>query len=226
MENRRIPVFTLALLMTAIALHGLAPDPALLYFNAANIRSGETWRLLTGHFMHADKTHLFWNGLGLVVLGTLIEHRSRLLLLATLGAGIAAVSILLMTPFAELDYYCGLSGALNSLLLVAIWLEWQATRSWLVIAIALGCVVKVVVEVSQGTSILTHISWPPYAWSHLAGLAGGLVVAWQWRKVTRLQPGDQNAASLKNTIPGHHEPWLSGPGHDACLCSERTRRRC
>ena len=176
MKIHRAPVLTLTLLMTAIALYGLAPDPALLYFNAAHIRGGETWRLLTGHFMHADIGHLFWNGLGLAVLGSIIEHRSRALCLTALGAGIAAVSILLMTPFAQLDYYCGLSGVLNTLLLVAIWQEWRATRSWLVILIAAGCFAKVVVEVLQGTSILTNISWPPYAWSHLAGLAGGLVV--------------------------------------------------
>ena len=29
-----------------------------------------------------------------------------------------------------------------------------------------------------GASLLTHISWPPYAWAHAAGLAGGLIVVW------------------------------------------------
>jgi rhomboid family GlyGly-CTERM serine protease len=133
-----------------IGMYFLLPDQALFYFNAGNIARGETWRILTGHFMHSDLEHLFWNGLGLVALGTLIEHRSRKLLLAALGAGIVSVSILLMTPYAQLEYYCGLSGVLNSLLLLAIWLEWRATGSWLVITIACGSIAKVVIELLLG----------------------------------------------------------------------------
>jgi rhomboid family GlyGly-CTERM serine protease len=176
MATRQIPILTTSLLMMVIGMYFLLPDQALFYFNAGNIARGETWRILTGHFMHSDLEHLFWNGLGLVVLGTLIEHRSRKLLLAALCAGIVSVSVLLMTPYAQLEYYCGLSGVLNSLLLLAIWLEWRATGSWLVVAIACGSIAKVVIELLLGASLLTHISWPPYAWSHAAGLMGGLMV--------------------------------------------------
>ncbi len=178
MSTRRFPTLTFCLLMTAIGLHWLVPDQALLYFSAADIARGEAWRIVTGHFMHADPEHLFWNCLGLAVLGTLIEHRSRTLLWVALGAGIASVSALLLSPLSQLEYYCGLSGALNTLLLVALWLEWQATRSWAIIVIACVCIAKAVIEVSLGESIVTHISWPPYAWSHVAGLVGGLITVW------------------------------------------------
>jgi hypothetical protein len=46
------------------------------------------------------------------------------------------------------------------------------------LAIAGGSIAKVMIEVSLGASIMTHISWPPYAWSHVAGLIGGLIVVW------------------------------------------------
>jgi len=175
MTIRRLPILTLSLLMTLIGLYWLVPDKTLLYFSAADIARGETWRILTGHFMHADPEHLMWNGLGLGVLGMLIEYRSRTMLLAALGVGVICVSTLLLTPFPQLDYYCGLSGVLNTLLLVALWLEWRVTRSWLMLAIAGGSIAKVMIEVSLGASIMTHISWPPYAWSHVAGLIGGLI---------------------------------------------------
>ena len=162
--------------MLMVGLHYLVPEKTLLYFSAADIADGETWRIMSGHFIHADTQHLFWNCLGLAVLGTLIEQHSRMALLAALGTGIAAVSFLLLTPFAQLEYYCGLSGVLNTLLLLALWREWTFTRSWPVIAIAGLCIAKVVIEVSGGTSIVTHISWPPYAWSHVAGLVGGLLM--------------------------------------------------
>jgi len=176
MTKRQIPILTISLVTILIGLHWLVPDKTLLYFSATDIARGETWRIITGHLMHADLQHLLWNCLGLAVLGTLIEYRSRSVLWAALAVGIASVSTLLLSPFSQLEYYCGLSGVLNTLLLVALWLEWTFTRSWLIIVITCGSIAKVVIEVSQGTSILTHISWPPYAWSHLAGLIGGLLV--------------------------------------------------
>jgi len=176
MTKRQFPFLTISLLAILIGLHWLVPDNTLLYFSAADIARGEIWRIVTGHFMHADLQHLMWNGLGLAVLGTLIEQRSRNVLWVALGVGIVSVSALLLSPFPQLEYYCGLSGVLNTLLLVALWLEWRFTRSWLVIVITGGSILKVVIEVSQGTSIMTHISWPPYAWSHVAGLIGGFLI--------------------------------------------------
>lgn len=176
MTTRNIPLLTLSLLVTAFGLFRLVPDPSVLYFNATHIAGGESWRVVTGHFMHADLEHLAWNCLGLMVLGSLIELHSRTMLWVSMAAGIASVSVLLMTPLAQLNYYCGLSGVLNTLLVIAIWLEWRATRSWLLPAVALGSLGKVVIELVTGVSVLTHISWPPYPWSHLAGLIGGLLI--------------------------------------------------
>ena len=187
MTTWRFPVLTISLLTILIGLHWLVPDKTLFYFNAADIARGETWRIVTGHFMHADLQHLLWNCLGLAVLGTLIEYRSRTVLLAALSAGIVSVSALLLTPFSQLEYYCGLSGVLNTLLLVALWLEWRSTRSLLIIVVTCGVIVKTVIEVSQGVSILTHISWPPYAWSHVAGLVGGLIIVWVQSRAYQIQ---------------------------------------
>jgi len=181
MLNRRIPIVTIGLVTAMIALHWLMEDKTPLYFNAAGIFRGEAWRLISGHFMHADLQHLLWNSLGLAVLGTLLEYRSRSMLLTALAVGIVFVSALLLTPFAQLEYYCGLSGVLNTLLLVALWLEWKLTHSRLIIILTCGCIAKVLIEVTQGVSVITHISWPPYAWSHVAGLSGGLFIIWVQR---------------------------------------------
>jgi len=186
MTLRQIPILTISLLTLLVSLHVLVEDKTQLYFSAADIFQGESWRLVSGHFMHADLQHLLWNCLGLLVLGILLEYRSRVVLIASLGVGILFVSALLLTPYSKLDYYCGLSGALNTLLLVALWIEWRLTRSWLIILIACGSIAKVLVEVAQGASIVTHISWPPYAWSHVAGLTGGLFVIWMLASIGNL----------------------------------------
>lgn len=176
MTKRQTPILTIGLVTTLIGLHWLVADKTQLYFSAALIREGEVWRIVSGHFMHADFQHLLWNCLGLAVLGWLLENRSRRLLLEVSGIGILFVSALLLTPFSQLEYYCGLSGVLNTLLLVALWLQWKLTRSWWVIVLACGCIAKALYEVSQGISIVTDISWPPYAWSHIAGLSAGLFI--------------------------------------------------
>ena len=176
MSKTRFPLLTLSLLALIAGLHWLVPDRSLLWFSADAIAQGETWRFISGHFVHADTGHLLWNALGLAILGVLIEWRSRSMLLAALAAGVIAVGILLLTPASPLEHYCGLSGVLNSLLAVALWIEWRASRSWLVIAVACGSLAKVVIEISTGVSIVSDISWPPWAWSHAAGLIGGLVV--------------------------------------------------
>ena len=176
MSKPRLPLLTLSLLALIAGLHWLVPDRSLLWFSADAIAQGETWRFISGHFVHADTGHLLWNALGLAILGVLIEWRSRSMLLAALAAGVIAVGILLLTPASPLEHYCGLSGVLNSLLAVALWLEWRASRSWLVIAVACGSLAKVIIEISTGTPVITSVSWPPWAWSHAAGLIGGLVV--------------------------------------------------
>ena len=178
MTTRRIPLLTIGLITILVGLYFLIPDKSLLYFSTGDIAGGQTWRIVSGHFTHADLKHLWWNCLGLAVIGTLIEQHSGAQWWVALVVGITSVSTLLLSPFSQLENYCGLSGVLNTMLLVVIWLEWRRTRSWLMIVIAIGSIAKVVIEVYLGESLLTDISWPPYAWSHVAGLAGGLIVIW------------------------------------------------
>jgi len=181
MNKPSIPFQTLGLVLLLLGFYLLAPDKTLFYFAGENIARGENWRLVTGHLVHADVQHLGWNCLGLLVLGSLIEQYSRSAWWAALCSGIMSVDILLLSPFSQLDYYCGLSGVLNTLLLVTLWYEWRRTHSRLVIAITLGALAKTLIEVSSGESLLTHIDWPPYAWSHVAGLVGGaLVISALW----------------------------------------------
>lgn len=182
MNPHKQPFSTLGLLAITAAIHLLAPDPSVLWFGTAEIAQGETWRILTGHMAHADLNHLLWNLLGLAILGWLIERRSRRLLWASLATGTAAVSLLLLSPLSGLDYYCGLSGVLNSLLVVALWLEWRSSGSWWVAAVALACLLKALWETAAGDSLITQISWPPFALSHLAGMTGGLVLL-MWGRI-------------------------------------------
>ncbi len=69
MKPTSLPTLTISLLTLVTAIYALAPDPSVLYFAPTEIAGGQAWRLLTGHLVHADLNHLFWNALGLLVLG-------------------------------------------------------------------------------------------------------------------------------------------------------------
>ena len=102
MKQPNVPGLAFALVAVALAVHFLPIDPALLYYGAVEIASGEDWRYVSGHLVHADGNHLLWNILGLLILGILVERRSRRLMALSLLAGIVSVDALLLAS--GLDY--------------------------------------------------------------------------------------------------------------------------
>lgn len=187
----RLPLLTLLLCALAGLLLLLPPElQEPLYFNREALSEGRVIGLLTGHWMHADSGHLYWNMLALAVLGAVIEAHSRKLLLQSLLMGMLSVDTLLLSPLCNLGRYCGLSGLLNTLLAIALCLRWRQTRSPLIACIAIVCMLKLVVELFSGESLLTDISWAPYAPAHVAGLLGaGLMLVHARATGSRFQPG-------------------------------------
>lgn len=169
----RTPFVTLFLCALTGAL-ALLPTPLheMLYFDINQIVAGQWLGLISGHWMHAGTEHLLWNVSALAIIGAVIESCSRRLLLWSLVAGMASVDLLLVSPLADIGRYCGLSGLLNTLLGVMLYLLWQRTRSKIVIGVGALCVLKIAVEVTMAQSLFTSTQWPPYALAHLAGMAG------------------------------------------------------
>jgi rhomboid family GlyGly-CTERM serine protease len=178
MNKLPIPIITLFLFAISGCLM-LLPDSvqSLFYFDRHAVAAGSYYQLVSGHFIHGDINHWLWNSLALLVLGTIIEVKSKRLLLVTLLIGIASVDALLLSSLSTINYYCGLSGILNTLLVTVFWIAWQEYQSKWVIVSALLCAGKIALEMSLNNSLLTHIQWPPYPAAHLAGaLAGGLLI--------------------------------------------------
>ena len=175
MKNVRIPFITVSILVICNVAFSLFPID-WFYFSADLITQGRWWRLVSGHFIHADLNHLLWNCLGFAVLGCYLENISRRLLLASLLMGMFSVNLLLLSDFCQLDYYCGLSGILNTLLFTALWIYWKRTRSRTAIVVSILCFAKLLIELTMHESLLSDISLEPYTPSHLAGSVGGLVL--------------------------------------------------
>ena len=197
---KRFPLFTSFLCALAGGLMLLPPTVHdTLYFNYDHLQYGRWWGLITGHWLHADIQHMLWNISALAILGAMIELRSTALLLGSILVGMLSVDALLLSPFCDLQRYCGLSGLLNTLLGVVLYLCWRETRSKLVLLTGALSVMKIALEMYSGQSIFTEIAWPPIATAHLAGILGAPLAVMVWARKKRKR------RYLNNNKENHHE---------------------
>ncbi|MEW7973671.1 MAG: rhombosortase [Candidatus Thiodiazotropha endolucinida] len=172
----KFPKLTVVAVLITSVLMAMPQHHGLFYFDLSPVMSGEWWRLLTGHLIHSDWEHWFWNAAALAVLGSYLEQQSKYLWFQGMLAGMIGVNLLLLSDWSQITRYCGLSGVLNTLLAVALFHYWRETRSAWVIVAALVCMSKLMIELLSGTSLLTQLSWPPFPPAHLAGTLAGVIL--------------------------------------------------
>lgn len=201
----------LVLLATGLWLQwGPAPD-ALVYHRAALAQGewwhGEWWRWVSGHLVHSDGAHALWDIAALALIGPLVERQGRLRLALATGAGLAAVSLGLWWYLPWLERYCGLSGVLNTLFVVALADLWRTRRHPVVPLVALGLAAKLAVETLAGQSLFVSTQWPSVPQAHVAGCLGGLgflAVEWAVERGVRwlMAPGGEAASGQSRALPG------------------------
>jgi rhomboid family GlyGly-CTERM serine protease len=132
-----VAVFPVVLVAVLLAFHALGADalPVLRYERSA-VLSGEAWRLVTGHLVHADMVHLGWNVLGVLVVAFLFARDySWRHWLVILGVSTATTDLgfLLLQP--QLEWYVGFSGVLHGLMAAGL-VAWLRTSrdaiTWIV----------------------------------------------------------------------------------------------
>ena len=147
-----VAVFPVVLVAVLLAFHGLGADalPVLRYERSA-VLSGEAWRLVTGHLVHADMVHLGWNVLGVLIVAFLVARDySWRQWLVILGVSIATTDLgfLLLAP--QLEWYVGFSGVLHGLMAAGL-VAWLRTSRDAI------------------TWIVTGLFAAKLAWEHFAG---------------------------------------------------------
>ena len=147
-----VAVFPVVLVAVLLAFHGLGADalPVLRYERSA-VLSGEAWRLVTGHLVHADMVHLGWNVLGVLIVAFLVARDySWRQWLVILGVSIATTDLgfLLLEP--RLEWYVGFSGVLHGLMAAGL-VAWLRTSRDAI------------------TWIVTGLFAAKLAWEHFAG---------------------------------------------------------
>jgi rhomboid family GlyGly-CTERM serine protease len=171
------PWRTLLLTGLALALWLVAgPAPEAWVYDRTAIGGGEVWRLVTGHLVHSDAEHAFWDMAALALLGGLFEHRLGRSLVVSLGAGIVTIDAWLWWSLPKLALYCGLSGVINSLLAAGLWQLWRDHRDPLVVLVAMAALAKIGFEIFSGQPLFTSTAWPSVPVVHGVGFATGLAV--------------------------------------------------
>ncbi|MCR9278352.1 MAG: rhomboid family intramembrane serine protease [Pseudomonadaceae bacterium] len=181
----RVPLLTFSVCTALIALWLIAPLGSSL-FDALALDQGRTmqaWRFVSAHALHTSATHLAWNIGALALIGTAIELESRTRLVLALLVGSAAVSVWFFMQD-EFTRYVGASGALNTLLIVALYCQRQRLSNKVAALIALIAAIKVIIETLTHTSITSsHIpgaAWPSATGAHAAGYAAGVALVLLW----------------------------------------------
>jgi rhomboid family GlyGly-CTERM serine protease len=176
--SKGVPWLTLATAALALFLYLLAgPAAPELVYDRAAVEAGQWWRLLTGHLVHSDVSHLGWDLAGLLVLGWLFERRlPGWKIMVVLLSGMIAVDVWLWWGPAPLRY-CGMSGFLNTLLASGLVQQWRTHRDWLLPLVGLGAIFKIIWETLHGQALFTATAWPSVPLAHAAGFAGGVLAA-------------------------------------------------
>jgi rhomboid family GlyGly-CTERM serine protease len=112
---RHWPLLVIVVPCIALALGG-EPVRVLLRYDREAIFHGQVWRLLTGNFVHLGTGHLLEDMAGMVLLWLLFEDvlpdwRTPIAVLT----GSLAVGLGLLAANPDVDWYVGISGALDTL---------------------------------------------------------------------------------------------------------------
>ena len=178
----RLPVVTLAVCLTALALLGLPPSlQDLLQFDRPRIANGEVWRLVTCHAVHYAPEHAARDVAGFAVLGALLERESRAVMLSALAVAVIAVAFVLWVVEPDLGVYRGLSALVFTLLgtYCAVAPGRGSHPPTMAVVVLVAALLWIGVQwVSIGDpGIAGSTAYVPVASAHLAGLCVGVAAA-------------------------------------------------
>ena len=174
-----VPWLTLVVLAASLALQPFAAAWQLETATACT----QPWRLLSGHLVHWDATHLLWDALVFAALGAAAEAcGGRRRVAAALLLAALAGSATFLLQHGDLSAYRGLSG-LDSALLTFVAVTQIRTAGarpirLLFAAVLIGFAAKTIMETAAGRALFAAGGgWVNLPSIHLAGAAAGAATA-------------------------------------------------
>ena len=184
--EKRLNIFTLtAIALSAIAIFITGTEQAF-ELSRTDLRGGQLWRFLTGHFTHWDFNHFAWDlitflGLGWVCVKLKIKAITPCLILSAITISFGSLAI-----NESIEIYRGLSGLDTSLFMLAVvtcgqlayqkgQLHWVILMAVMVISLLLKCLY----EQYTGLTLFadsTQSGYIPVVSAHLIGGFIGAIV--------------------------------------------------
>lgn len=141
------------------------------------ILDGQLWRVLSGHFVHLNTTHLVMNALGLLGIVSLFGEALSLARPLWLSIGIAlGISLALWFSEPQLIHYAGASGVLHGLFAAGIVLARDVSLRFRLLAAA-ALVAKLIAETQFNTGSAELIGAPVIHAAHQWGAGLGCILA-------------------------------------------------
>jgi rhomboid family GlyGly-CTERM serine protease len=188
----RPPWFSLIVTAIATGLYLLfGPAPEALVFDREAIQQGEWWRLVTGHLVHSDPYHAWWDIPAFALLAVMLEQIDRRGTMVVTLLAILTINMWLWLGIPNLLRYAGLSGIINGLFSLLLYRLWQRRPHIVIAMIAILYMTKLEVEAFSGQALLTNTLWPSVPSVHLAGVAAAviLIIIEKLRKPRTHTPG-------------------------------------
>ncbi len=147
--------------------------PAHLIYEQTAVGQGEIWRIFTAQWVHSSNSHWFWNTLALFLISAALSPFFAKQILSMLFSGFLGVAFYLYY-IADLDYYCGLSGALIGLLVAGL-LKLSLSSKWRYTALLtlFGLGLKMSIEATT-QAIFVESQWGVVPLAHFYGALGGV----------------------------------------------------
>ncbi|HET9004469.1 MAG TPA: rhombosortase [Gemmatimonadaceae bacterium] len=175
---RRLPLATIALAASAIAVALIPALQRALVLDRDAVAAGELWRIATGSLVHFSTSHLLYDLAVVIVASALLERRGWPVAPIVLASATAiGAAVLLFTP--EIARYGGLSGVASSL--VALYAVdcltvRGAARAAAVLVLVLTAI-KLGWELSSGTFVFVGDAgdaFRPVPLAHIVGAGVGI----------------------------------------------------
>jgi rhomboid family GlyGly-CTERM serine protease len=197
---------TLAISVAATLIATCEPVAGLLTFDRQAIVERQWWRFVTGHLVHWNFRHYFFDVLMFAVLGAICERRSRATFVGCLAASALTISTAIWWTAPEMRYYRGLSGIDSALftlaaagLLQAAWQRGDRQMVSLIACSAVGFIAKLGYEiVSRETFFVDSVAadFTPLPVTHAVGAVVGVAA---FMLFNHAQPLGSEAAVLQES---------------------------
>lgn len=176
-----VPLFVAVL---SLALFALEPTSSLLLeYHVDKIRSGEWFRLITGHFLHTNAIHLTLNLVGFLLIWALHGEHYKPVQIITLVLYLSISISLCMWYFSpNLHIYVGLSAMLHGIFAWGI-IHDIHKKMFTGYLLAIGLFLKIASEQISGAGALmpelieSRVAIDSHMYGAIAGMIAGTIIA-------------------------------------------------